>query len=1204
MREVFMITFKQIELVGFKSFADKTVIPFTDGVTCIVGPNGCGKSNVADAIRWVLGEQSAKMMRGSQMLDVIFNGTEKRRPTSFCEVTLSFDNTSRIFNIDCDEVEMTRRLYRNGDSEYLLNRQPSRMKVLTGLLHGAGAAKEGYSIIGQGRIETIMNAKPEDRRSIFEEATGIAMFKDRKADAERKLSAARDNLYVFLQRMHEVERQLAPAEKAAASAIKYEELYAKQRSLEINLYIYQHDTSAEKKRRINEKIEHYSAEIERLTARSAEVLAEYEKCRDAAAGADGELAELNERLLRYTVGIQRKTGEGKVLQEKANSVKEKLRAARDDVTFSAQRIDEIERELRRAEAYNKSNSERAERLAVSCAAMEEELSSISREIGKYEAMTDENRKKVMDTFRDLSDLNKNMGSIEARRELLGERLSEVRATLSEIKALRDGYRSDYEAGIKKHGEITDFIATENAATERAAAAVSAAENDVQTYTRRAYDARSQIAGLEDSLATVKALRDRFEGYIYSVKRLMSEAKGNAELSSRIQGLIADLVTTSGEYEVAIETAFGGAMQNVVTGTRDDAKYLIEHLKRTRGGQVTFLPVEALRPRTEGESIRSARKEKGAIGFAADLVKYDKKYDNVIRYLLGNTLVCDDIENATVIARRYPRAFKIVTLDGDVINSSGSMTGGSRKDNAGNLLAGERRIKEIEGGIAEKKAVLARAEGMCEKARAALAEANSSLEALREKFHASRAELAANEQLSESLLKQISSEESRYSVFAGTAEMIEAQLASLNDEYSQTSRGASDLNERSSEASSAIENISTQYDALVKQRDEKLEKLNSARVEKASLEAAVKSGGENSARLASEKEELIKKIAQTRASIPDIERELEELNLRAENVALTKEEQAVVDDIRARIAATTQSKAATNERIKQIDIERLELHKSISENTDRCNGQQIALTKLDADLENMQQRIMDEYGEDYEGCLKYKQDDFAAEGAAAAVSSLKRQITMLGAVNPNAVDEYREVKERFDKMSADKADMEKAIDDLTKALDEIREEMLGIFNTGFAKINENFKQTFKELFGGGRAELQLDYTDCEDPLDAGVEIVACPPGKKLTKISLLSGGERALTAIAILFAIIGMRPMPFCVLDEIEAALDEANVGRYAKYLKKFSAQTQFIVITHRKPTMENADTLFGVTMEEKGVSKIVSVKLSEVESRLGGDTVM
>ncbi len=1199
-----MVTFKQIELVGFKSFADKTVIPFTDGVTCIVGPNGCGKSNVADAIRWVLGEQSAKMMRGSQMLDVIFNGTEKRRPTGFCEVTLSFDNTSRIFNIDCDEVEMTRRLYRNGDSEYLLNRQPSRMKVLTGLLHGAGAAKEGYSIIGQGRIEMIMNAKPEDRRSIFEEATGISVFKERKADAERKLAAARDNLYVFLQRMHEVERQLAPAEKAAESAIKYEELYAKLRTSEINTYIYQHDTSAERKQKINDKIEAFSAELEKLAARLEEVQSEYERCRDELNGADAELAELNERRLRYTVGIQQKTGEGKVLQEKANSVKEKLRAAHEDVAFSTQRIDEIEKEIRRTEAYAAKNTERAEKLAAQCAAAETELSELSREIGQFEAMNDENRKKVMDTFRDLSDLNKNMGSIEAQRELLNERLAEVQATLAEIRALREGYKADYDASLQKHGEISDFIASENETMERAQKAVHEAEEAVQNYTRRAYDARSQIASLNDSLSTVKALRDRFDGYIYSVKRLMTDAKAYPEISSKIQGLIADIVSTSGDYEVAIETAFGGAMQNVVTRTREDAKFLIEHLKRTRGGQVTFLPVEALAPRTEGPSIRSAIKEKGAIGFAVELVEYDKKYDNVIRYLLGNTLVCDNIESATIISRRYPRAFKIVTLDGDVINSSGSMTGGSRKDNAGNLLANERRIKEIEENISEKKGALTRAENMREKSQCELEERTAELDSLRERFHNSRAELAANEQLSDSLLKQLSSEESRLSVFSQTEQMITSRLAALDDKYSETTRGASDLNERSTEASTAIESISTQYDVLVKQRNDKLEALNAARVEKASLDAAVKSNKENTERLSAEKEDLIKKIARTRASIPDIERELEELNRQAENSVLTAEEQAVVDDIRDRITKVTESKTALNERIKQLDIERFDIGKRTQELTDRRNGQQIALTKLEADLENMQQRILEEYGEEYEGCLKYKVDDFDIASAPAQTASLKRQITMLGSINPNAVAEYREIKERYDKMAEDKADMEKAIDDLNKALDEIRQEMLRIFNEGFDKINENFKLTFKELFGGGRAELQLDYTDCEDPLDAGVEIVACPPGKKLTKISLLSGGERALTAIAILFAIIGMRPMPFCVLDEIEAALDEANVGRYAKYLKKFSSETQFIVITHRKPTMENADNLFGVTMEEKGVSKIVSVKLSEVESRLGGDTVM
>lgn len=1199
-----MVSFKQMELVGFKSFADKTTIPFTDGVTCIVGPNGCGKSNVADAIRWVLGEQSAKMMRGAAMTDVIFNGTEKRRQTSFCEVTLTFDNTNKIFDIDCDELEMTRRLYRDGSSEYLLNRQPSRMKVLTTLLHGAGAAKEGYSIIGQGRIEQIMNSKPQDRRSIFEEATGISVYKERKADAERKLAAAKDNLYIFLQRMHEVEHQLGPAEKAAASALKHEELYNALRINEINVYIYQHDTNAEKKAKITAKIDSYTKEISELTQHLDDLLKEYDACRDAVSGADGELADLNERLTRYRVGIEHKSGEGKLLQEKANSVKERLRNAQDDITFSAKRIDEIEQELRRVEMYRKRNIDRAAKLETQCAAIKEELSGISSSIGEFEAMNDENRKKVLETFKDLSDLNKDMGSLEAKRELLQERLDEVQSTLKEVKDSRAALAKEYESCMAEGSKLVAFIGSENETMERAQSAVTECEEKIRLYTSRTFDARSQIESLGESLTTVKALRDRFEGYIYSVRKLMNDAKSNSELSSRIQGLIADIVSTEGEYEVAIETAFGGAMQNVVTRTRDDAKYLIEYLKRTRGGQVTFLPIEALRPRLENEQIRYALKERGALGYAVNLVNFDKQYENVIHNLLGNTLVVDNIENATQISKRYPRAFKIVTLDGDVISTTGSMSGGSRRDNAGNLLANERRVKEIEEAIESKKQILKRAQASKEQTESDLTVKQQELEALREKFQTSRTELAANEQKSNSLLQQISSEESRLAIFSQTYDMIMGRITELDDRYRDTSKGASDLNAQSSQASSAMENISTEYDKLIAQRDEKTTELNNAMVEKASLDASINSSAENTQRLNTEREGLVAKIARLRADVPNIEREIEELNRQAEHAALTTEEQAVVDDLRKSIDKLTADKVTYNERIKQIDSERLNINTRTEELREKRGTQQIAMTKLDSDLEFMQERIMTEYNEDYEGCLKYKQEEFDISSSYSQITSLKRQITMLGPVNPNAVEEYKAVKERYDKMSSEKEDMEKAIEDLQVALDDIRQEMLNIFNDGFYKINENFKLTFKELFGGGRAELQLDYTECEDPLDAGVEIVACPPGKKLTKISLLSGGERALTAIAILFAIIGMRPMPFCVLDEIEAALDEANVYRYAKYLKKFSQQTQFIVITHRKPTMENADTLFGVTMEEKGVSKIVSVKLSEVETKLGGDTVM
>ena len=1198
-----MSSFKQIQLVGFKSFADKTTIPLGEGVTCIVGPNGCGKSNVADAIRWVLGEQSAKMMRGSQMLDVIFGGTEARRQMSFCEVTLTFDNTKRIFDIDSDEVEMTRRLYRSGDSEYLLNKQPSRMKVLTGLLHGAGAAKEGYSIIGQGRIEQIMNAKPEDRRSIFEEATGIVVFKDRKADAERKLKASKDNLYVFAQRMQEVERQIGPLKKASENALKYRELYSQLRHHEMNLYISRHDSAEGEKEALNAKAYKIAMRIAEVTALSDKLLNEYQKRRDEISAADAELQDLNERLRRYEVGIEHRTGESKLFTEKARSVKAKLASAQEDIAYSTKRLDEIDREIRRSQAYSEKNKERMDGLRSSTDVFRNEIDELSKKISDYEYMTGEHRKKVLDTFKDLSDMRQNMGSLSAQKELLKERLSEIKEEMRKIHDRRDGLKNEYDVCIERGKVLNDFLGNENELLEQAEEKTRGIEEKIQQLIRQTYDTQAQIASLNDSLTTCRALRDRFDGYIYSVKKLLSDARNDLVLSEKIEGLIADVVRCDGDFEVAIETAFGGAMQNVITRTRDDARYLIEYLKRTRSGQVTFLPIEALRPRLENDQIKSAVRDNGAIGYAINLVKFDKKFENVIHNLLGNTLIVDNIQNATQIARRYPRAFRIVTLDGDIISTTGSMTGGSKREIAGNLLANERRIKEIEEGKDTKKSMLSRYEVKKKELAENKTQADAELQLLIKRLQDSKLELAGVTEKQSSLLKSVTSAESEYSAYGQSLKALEDRLSGLDSEYTGVSMGASYLSEQSHKASSAIDDMSAQYDRLSAERTQKTEKLNSVLVEIASLESALKSGAENVQRLNDERQTLSLRLEKTKASIPQIEEEMQTFTRQAQQAALSKEEQEVVADLNRQVALVQTRKDELNKRVMQYDSERLNAYKEKEELAKQQANLALALQKIDSDLEYLQTRISEEYGEDYDGCLKYKEEGYDTSSAGQTIANLKRAITVLGPVNHNAVEEYDELSQRFEKMTVEREDLEKAIADLTTALDDIRAEMLKIFDEGFNLINENFKRTFKELFGGGKAELQLDYTDCDDPLNAGVEIIACPPGKKLTKISLLSGGERALTAIAILFAIIGMRPMPFCVLDEIEAALDEANVARYAKYLKKFATDTQFIVITHRKPTMENADILFGVTMEEKGVSKIVSVKLSEVESRLGGDTV-
>ncbi len=1198
-----MISFKSIQLTGFKSFADKTTITLGEGVTCIVGPNGCGKSNVADAIRWVLGEQSAKMMRGTQMMDVIFSGTETRRRMSFCEVTLSFDNTKRIFDIDCDEVEMTRRLYRDGESEYLLNRQPSRMKVLTGLLHGAGAAKEGYSIIGQGRIEQIMNAKPEDRRSIFEEATGIVVYKDRKADAERKLQAAKDNLFVFGQRLQEVERQLKPLQKSAENALKYREVYEELKKHETNFYIARHDSAEGEKLKINEKYEKVNERIEFLARRADELLAEYEKCRDGVGEADEKLADLNTRLTRYEVGIEHKSGEAKLFTERARAVRDKLASAQEEIEYSTKRIDSIELEIKRNKALSEKSSERIEKMRQSADTMRAEVAEISQKISDYEYMTGEHRKKVLDTFKDLTEMRQNMGSLSAQKNLLCERAEEIKADMEKIRERRNAARAQYDESIDRGNKLADLLGNSEALLAEAEKKVADGAEKISQLTKQIYDTQAGIESLNQTLETYRALRDRFEGYVYSVQRLMGSSKTNLELAARIKGLIADVVSCDKDYEVAIETAFGGAMQNVITGTREDAKELIEYLKRTRGGQVTFLPIDALKPRYENDMIKSAVRDRGALGFAIDLVKYDKQFENVIHNLLGNTLIVDNIDNATHISKRYPRSFKIVTLDGDVIAANGSMTGGSRKEVAGNLLANERRIKELEESLEAKEEFLKRANAKRKELESGKGESETQLSLLRQKLESARVEIATVTEKQSGLLQSVTSLESEYAACSQSIEVLNERLRGLDSEYSGVSAGASELTEQSDKASTAITDMSAEYDKLTQARNELNDRINGMLVDIASLESAIRANEDNAARLDKEKEELLAKISKLSSDIPDIKKQIEQLNAEAERTALTSEEQKVVNDLRRQIKETTESKSELNTRIKKIDSERADCNNDREELVTKAHNLDMSLAKIDSDLENLRQRIEEEYGLDYESCLSYKVEDYDVFSAVSNIANCKRQLTIIGPVNPHAVEEYEEVNARYEKMIADREDMEKGLADLQIVVDDVRAEMLQIFNDGFNVINENFKRTFKELFGGGRAELQLDYTDCDDPLNAGVEIIACPPGKKLTKISLLSGGERALTAIAILFAIIGMRPMPFCVLDEIEAALDEANVARYAKYLKKFAQNTQFIVITHRKPTMENADILFGVTMEEKGVSKVVSVKLSEVESKLGGDTI-
>ncbi len=1194
---------KEIQLVGFKSFADKTTIRFEDGVTCIVGPNGCGKSNVADAVRWVLGEQSAKTLRGSNMQDVIFGGTVARKPQSFCEVTLVFDNEKRMFNMDTAEVAMTRRLYRTGESKYLINNQPSRLKDIVTLFHGIGLGKEGYSIIGQGKVEQIMNARAEDRRLIFEEALGLMVFKTRKQEIERKIDDSNDNLFIYRQRIDEAERRLGPLSKQAAAAKEYNEYSQSLKINEANTYIYRYENAETEKSKFKKDIAVISDKIIGLNTQIELINRKIDENREKINRADNQLTELNDRRVVLSVGNERKDGELKLAKERIKTYRSQIEAAVEMLAASKIRIGEIDDEIAITDKKTAEGTKRIADLETQTEVLRSAVNALDKKIEVFEKLSDENRRSQLSSADDLSELKKSLGTLAARMEATKDRINELVAALKKAEERKERLSDELTSVRKDVAALRALTSTGMRDFEDKQEEAREMQMTINDFNQELFNANGQIASLRENLEMYVSLKNRFEGYKESVRRLLSVAKTNPDVSKHLHGALADIVSTEQRYETAIETAISGAMQNVVTPTADDAKYLIEYLKRTNGGVVTFLPVASMRPRPDSREIRRALDERGAMGLATELVKYDEYYYNVVSNLLGNTLVCDNVANATAIAKKYGNLFKIVTLDGDIVATSGSMTGGSRRKDAGSLLSNERKIQECKDNIAKKQKYIEKLKTAIAESERAKQAAEAAVEALREKYQGANSEIAGLMQRETALSGQLTEAESDIATYSEALSELQGKLEALQSEEANSSMSEEQIAARRKSAEEEMESQRSQCDRFKEERAEKSQTLRALEMEYATLVSALEKQKDTVARITAEKEDLVKRILEMEYEQTEAQTKLNALEAEAQEKELTDEEKAAVQEIVDKINEISRQKEEINAAQLSLEEEKTLLQETLTKSSDKRYKCELEISKIDTNLENTRQRMEEAYGLDYEGCQPFRKEAFNVDEAATLIAALKRKITMLGAVNPNAVEEYEYEKTHCEEMITQRDDLQKAIDDLQAALDEIRGEMLRIFNAGFEEINESFKVTFKELFGGGKAELQIDYEEGADPLAAGIEIVACPPGKKLTKISLLSGGERALTAIAILFAILKSRPMPFCILDEIEAALDEANVDRFAAYLKRFAAETQFIVITHRKPTMSQADSLFGVTMQEKGVSKIVSVKLAEVESRLGAGTV-
>lgn len=1189
------LKFKKIEVSGFKSFADKLEIKFGGGVTAIVGPNGCGKSNVADSIRWVLGEQSAKLLRGSSMQDVIFKGTEKRKSLSFCEVSLYFDNTEKWFSdLSYDEVVISRKLYRSGESEYFINKQPCLLRTITEYLRDAGMGREGYSIIGQGRVEGLLSAKPEDRRAIFEEAAGISKYKAKKNETERKLLRTRDNLTRINDILAEKLNTLEPLTKQAEAARKYLELEESLKTNEINIYIHQYESAETAKSAISSRLQALNDAIVAKNKECDEAVAAYNEAMQNFGSVDRNIEGLRAQELSLTVDIEKKSGEIKLLTERLGYLhkqNEELFAEKEILTREQR---DTEEKISKSKAELDKKEYELANLHAKKEKTDDSYFKIMNQVKAYEEEIDSNHRDIIETMNRLTEIKSNMSSLTAERQALANLIEDIknrkRGYASDITALK----SAVEAGS---AEKVALVEKKNSLQSQ----LDALQKDSVACAERVSELTSQIDALNEKYFMSKSrkkmlqdMHDAYNGFANSVRDLLLAAKSDEDVRSKILGVVAQLLKVEPKYETAIGMALGNAVQNIVVKNEEDVKFLIAYLKRKNLGRATFLPISAVKPRSIDSVYKRFLSGDGVCGVASDLVSYDREYATVVSGLLGGTVVVDNMDVAVRLARSTGFSFRIVTLDGDIVNPTGAMTGGSKKaDNITNIFSNDRELKELIVEVGRMEADLS---DLTRERKIAVEKQQcftKDLKSSRETLHEVEVELAAKaEALSKSLF-DLQRFEQQFESLVKDIERHSERIAEIDADINSVSTLEAAVEEKKKATSDSSQERQIRFDELKRERDRLGAELGDIRLSIAKAESLLGAMNDEMARLQNNVVMISDRLQRGAEQITANSVLIRTLDDERNSLSGSQKVQdsSLVDSIRAKLANLDEYKIGLQEKMAEVDSAKVRLLNELSELREKKSGEEMQLMQVDSDIDTMQQHILESYNFDYEQCLQFKQENFDAEKASAERNRLKRQIKSLGYVNVDAIERSKVVYDEYHSMDVQRQDLERAESDLVKIIKEISDEMLGRFNDRFSQIRENFIKIFKELFDGGFADLIIQ--ESEDPLEAGIEIVAQPPEKKLQSISLLSGGERALTAIAILFAILRLKPMPFCVLDEIEAALDDANAGRFARYLRRFSEDTQFIVITHRKPTMELADSLYGVTMEEKGVSKIVSVKLSD-----------
>lgn len=1194
------MNFQKLEIKGFKSFADKVTIEFKDGVTAIIGPNGCGKSNIADAIRWTLGEQSAKTLRGKNMQDVIFNGTENRRSTSYCEVSLYFDNEGgKVFpNFDADNVVISRKLDRSGNSEYFINRSRCRMKDVINLIHDTGIGKEGYSIIGQGRIDELLSAKPDDRRHIFEEAAGISKFRYQRNEAERKLDRANQNLTVANERIAEIERQIVPLRKQAEATKKYFELKDLLRFWEVNVYIYQYENNENVKKKISERLRKTIDELELKEREFIKCTQEFDSCMSDFTSLDEFSRSLNAEILTLKVDAERMAGEGRVFQEKLNNLNgDESRLIRDKQNFEAQ-IERID------EAILKASKEKEEKLASyasqakECDRINAEYSVLNDELTSQESEIEAKNQEYVRSVEELSALKGNLASLISEKGINQERAKNLRESLSQKRTNLD---EDLTALSIAEGHINELRGkNEKLLTE--ANEIICAKKDAKVALAAITDdilaVNNKISNAAANLEMARQIKDNYAGYQDAIKGLMKDAKEDDKILSKIMGVVAEIIKVPEEYVAAVENVLNASLQNIIVKNEDDAKFLINVLKQKRYGRATFRPLTACREKTIGDN-NAVFSERGCLGLLKDHITYDAKFEKLISALMGDTVVVENIDVAVRLFRNYNQEFKIITLDGDLFAKNGSISGGSRKNDRMSLLDQERQIEALEESVNKL---------------------NSNLNELLKRKAEYEKSIEECDEKSQTITRCLTDIKSNFGLYEERQRLsrenvtrLKEDIASCEAELAEADRIVGELTLKISSVDALEESVKQKKELFgnlheqktdskekKSQRDSLFKLLTDLKIESTILKGEIDKLSDEVFRLNKEKSQCKENLIDTDVQLKNVQHKIEELKKAPQKTEFTVEEKQHLAELDEKLNSLSKRKEDLKNSIDSLGDKRNKLTEEKAELTEKKIRDEGSLERVDIEIRNMQEHILEEYDLTYANALQYKDENFDNRKASSEITNVKREISRLGEVNQCAITDLEELETRYNTLTSERDDIKAAYDDLKKIISDLTNEMVVKFNDAFEKINANFQTTFKKLFDGGTGKLVLESLEPDltsdkeiDPLEAGIEIFAQPPGKKLQHISLLSGGEKALTAIAILFAILQLKPMPFCILDEIEAALDDANANLFAELLKMFSDKTQFIVITHRKPTMRHADTIFGVAMEEKGVTKIVSVAFDE-----------